>query len=118
MLALGTVNSPAKMAGTWLVHDRRGALPHEDLFRIMHGIIKFVPDIRKAENLSCLMFQLHSGEFFRVCINICLLPLLEDGRIVGPFCPYFLQTEDYIVCTLHERAHFQDPDNLRGLFSA
>lgn len=96
----------------------QGALPHEDLFRTMHGIIKFVPDIRKAENWLCLMFQLHSGEFFRLRINIFFLSLLEDGRIVSPFYPYFLKTEDYKVCTLHERAHFQDSDNLRGLFSA
>lgn len=51
-------------------------------------------------------------------INIRILSLLKDGRIVSPFCPYFLQTEHYKVCTFHERAHFQDSDNLRGLFSA
>lgn len=41
----------------------------EDLFGIMHGIMKFVPDIRKAENWLCLIFQLHSGEFSE---TVCL----------------------------------------------
>lgn len=39
-----------------LVHNMQAALPHEDLFGIMHGIIKFVPDIKKAENMLCLIF--------------------------------------------------------------
>lgn len=53
-----------------------------------------------------------------MCINIRILPLLKDRRVVSPFSPYFSQTKDYKVCTFHKRAHFQDPDNLRGLFSA
>lgn len=75
----------------------QSASPCEDLFGIMHGIIKSVPDIRKAENSLCLIVQLHSGEFFRdcMCINIRILPLLKDRRIVSPFCPCFLQTKDY-----------------------
>lgn len=53
-----------------------------------------------------------------MCINICILPILKDRRIVSPFCSYFLQTEGYKVCIFREKVHFQDPDNLRGLFSA
>lgn len=48
----------------------QGASPYEDLFGIIHGINKFVPGIRKAENWLCLMFQWHSGELFRDCMCV------------------------------------------------
>lgn len=50
------LRSSVNMVWILLVHNMQGALPHEDLFGIMHGIIKFVPDIKKAEEMLCLIF--------------------------------------------------------------